>query len=105
MNIGRKTLRNIFLGASGCILLYWLLFDTERVKDVWRFVATIVSPFVIGAAIAFILNVPMRGIETRLLCIQKTGLRRILSLLLTFLAIGLVLFLVVARGSEPPGAP
>lgn len=95
LNIGRKTLRNIFLGAAGCILLYWLLFDTDRVKSVWQFIMAMIAPFGIGASIAFILNVPMRGIETKLKGIKKQGLRRLIALVLTFLAIGLVLFLVV----------
>ena len=54
-----------------------------------------VSPFVIGAGIAFVFNVPMRGIENRLKRINKKGLRRGIALLLTFAVIFLVLFLVV----------
>ena len=95
MNIGKKTLRNIFLGVAGCILLYWLLFDTDRVRSVWEFMTSMISPFIIGAGIAFVLNVPMRGIETKLMIVKKQGLRRLIALLLTFIAIGLVLVLVV----------
>lgn len=95
MNISRKTLRYIFFGAAGCIIFYWLLFDTERVHSVWQFIKSMVSPFVIGAGIAFVLNVPMRGIENRLKRINKKGLRRGIALLLTFAVIFLVLFLVV----------
>ena len=95
MNINRKTLRSLFLGAAGCILLYWLLFDTARVKAVWEFFTSMIAPFVIGAVIAFVLNVPMRSIETRMTFVGKPGLRRFIALMLTFIAIGLVLFLVV----------
>lgn len=95
MNIGRKTLRYIFLGAAGCIVFYWLLFDTERVRSVWNFISAMISPFVIGAGIAFVLNVPMRGIENRLRRVKKQGLRRAIALLLTFIVILFVVFLVV----------
>lgn len=95
MNIGRKKLRYIFLGTAGCILLYWMLFDTERVKGVWKFLMSMISPFAVGAGIAFVLNVPMSAIEKRLSRIGKQGLRRGIALLLTFIAIFLVLFLVV----------
>lgn len=95
VNIGRKTLRNVFLGAAGCIVLYWLLFDTERVRAVLSFIKSVLAPFAVGAIIAFILNVPMRAIESRLKWIKKQGLRRGVALLLTFIAIVLVLFLIV----------
>ena len=95
LNIGRKTLRNIFLGAVGCIVLYWLLFDTDRVKLVFNFLKTLFAPFALGAGLAFIVNVPMRAIENRLSKIKKPTLRRVIAVLLTFIAVALILFLVV----------
>lgn len=94
MEINKKTLRTVFLGAAGCILLYWLLHETERVKSVLGVVQSIFSPFVVGAALAFILNVPMRGIEGLLKRIKNNGLRRALALVLTFVCFILVLALV-----------
>lgn len=95
LNIGRKTLRNIFLGAVGCIILYWLLFDTDRVKLVFNFFKTLFAPFALGAGLAFIVNVPMRAIENKLIRINKPVLRRVVAVLLTFIAVALILFLVV----------
>lgn len=94
MHIERKTLRSIFLGVAGCILLYWLLHETDRVKSVYQFVMNIISPFLVGAALAFVLNVPMRGIERWLGAVKKRGLRRMIAVVLTFVFIGLVLFFV-----------
>ncbi|MCI7095961.1 MAG: AI-2E family transporter [Clostridiales bacterium] len=54
-----------------------------------------IAPFAIGAVLAFILNVPMRGIERGLKLIRKPGLRRILAVLLTFIFLLLVLTGVV----------
>jgi len=95
LEINKKTLRYIFLGAAGCILLYWLLHETERIRAVWMAVSNVLSPFVTGAAIAFVLNVPMRAIERPLKGIKKQGLRRAVAIVLTLLAVGLVLTGVV----------
>ena len=92
MNIEKKTLQKLFFAAAGCVVLYWLLHETERFQSVWKQLYGILSPFVLGAALAFILNVPMRAFERWLKGLKKDGLRRALAMLLTFLAIGLVLF-------------
>lgn len=86
MEINKKTLRNVFLGAAGCIILYWLLHETERVSSVLGAVINLFAPFVAGAAVAFVLNVPMRAIENGLKKIEKEGLRRGLAILLTMIA-------------------
>ena len=95
MELNKKTLRNIFLGVAGCIILYWLLHETERLASLLKAFWVVASPFVVGAAIAFILNVPMRAIEKGLRWIKKDGLRRGVAILLTLLAVMLVLTGVV----------
>ena len=96
MEMNRKAFRTLIGGVILCIVVYWLLHETERVKSVVKAVYNLFSPFVLGAALAFILNVPMRAIEQRLLKgITKPGSRRVLALLLTFIAIMLVLAVVV----------
>lgn len=53
-------------------------------------------PFILGAAIAFILNVPMRNIERHLVIFRKDSrLRRPISLVFTILLVAGILFLVV----------
>ena len=69
--VNKKTLRNLFLLVAGGILLYWILHDTERVGKVFGVVKKIFSPFVMGACVAFILNVPMRAFEGLLKGIKK----------------------------------
>ena len=91
MELNKKTLRNIFLVVAGCIVLYWVLHETERVTATFKTIWSLFSPFAVGAAIAFILNVPMRAIERMLGGIKKAGPRRGLAILLTFLAVLLVL--------------
>ena len=95
MEVNKKALRSLIGGVILCIVVYWLLHETDRVKSVIKAVTNLVYPFVLGAALAFILNVPMRAIERLLGGIPKAGLRRALALLLTFIAIILVLAIVV----------
>ena len=92
LDINKKTIRTVFLGVAGCIVLYWMLHETQRIAALFGGIVRILSPFIIGAAVAFVLNVPMRGIESGLKKIKKAGLRRALSLLLTLLAVALVLY-------------
>ncbi len=95
MHIDKKTIRSIFIGAAACIVLYWLLNDWDRVARVWNFLSGILAPFVVGAALAFILNVPMRAIEGLLKGVPSARLRRALAMVLTIVVILLVIFGVV----------
>lgn len=95
MQIDKKTIRYLFGVGIGCIVAYWLLHETERFTSLWSAITGIVSPFVLGSAVAFILNVPMRAIERNLKCVKRDGPRRVLAILLTFVAIILVLVGVI----------
>ena len=94
MHIEKKTLKNVFIGVALCIILYWILHETERVKAVFAVISDVSFPFVLGASLAFILNVPMRAIEGLLKGLKKPGIRRGLAVLLTFVAVILVLAVV-----------
>lgn len=91
MHIDKKTVRNIFLVTVGAIAFYWMLHETEQFKTFWATLTGMFSPFVLGAALAFILNVPMRVIEKPLKVIQNEGLRRTAAIILTLVLIGLAI--------------
>ncbi len=95
MHIEKKTIKYVFLCVIGCIAFYWLLNEFERVRAVWNFVSGIFAPFVVGAALAFIFNVPMRAIERLLEDIRAEKPRRCLALVLTLIAFVLVITGVV----------
>ena len=95
MHIDKKVMKSLFFLAGGCILLVWLLLYTEQVTGLIGYIWKLISPFVVGAGIAFVFNVPMRAIERQLEGIRKPGLRRILAILLTLGALILVLAFVV----------
>ena len=95
MQIDQKTLRSIFLGSAGCIVLYWVLHDIDMVLGLWNGFLDMMFPFLLGAGLAFILNVPMRGIESMLNDdIKRPGARRITAILFTFSAFVTVITLV-----------
>ena len=104
LHIDKKTVRNIFFVAVGAIAFYWILNETQQFKGLWSAFMGMISPFLLGAAIAFILNVPMRVIERPLGFIQNAGLRRTLAIILTFvifvlLLTGVVLLLIPQIGN------
>ena len=79
------------------VLVFWCLWKSETVLNVLSFALSVMMPFLIGGAIAFILNVPMKYLEEKLFgkAIEKKKkhldkLARPLSLVLT-----LVLFIVL----------
>ena len=94
MKIDKSILKKLFVLAAGCILFAWLVLDTARATAMFSAVWGLISPFVVGAGIAFVFNVPMRAIERQLADIRKTGLRRGLSILLTILCLVLIIMFV-----------
>lgn len=95
MMIDKKLLRKIFVLLAGCIAFGWILLDTSRATEVFLYIWGLIAPFVAGAGIAFIFNVPMRSIENQLEGIRKSGVRRTLSMLLTIFALVLVVMFAV----------
>lgn len=95
MEIDKKQIKSLVLGIMSCIVLYWLLHETERVKAAIGGFIRLIQPFLVGAGIAFILNVPTRAIEKQLRRIPKLPATRTLAVFLTILCLVLVISLVV----------
>ena len=94
MHIDKKLMHRLFLLIAGAIVFAWLVLDTARATALFGQIWDLFSPFVAGAAIAFIFNVPMRAIENQLDGIHKTGLRRGLAIILTILFLVLIIMFV-----------
>lgn len=106
MNFKNNFRRQIFLVVLG-VVLFWGLFNYKLVLGSLSWCIDMLKPFIIGAVIAFILNVPMSGIEKRFYREPKNEkykkiarkLKRPVSILLTFLitlgVITLVCWLVI----------
>ena len=89
----KKFLRNVLGIATFCILLYWGLQNMDRVGSFLGTVGGLLLPFLLGAAMAFILNVPMRAIESHLPQKLQRAHRGI-SLVLTLAAVVGVMMVV-----------
>lgn len=102
MELNRKNIIKICGIVAFGIILALALANISKIAGVLSAVSVLLSPFIVGASIAFIINVPMSSIEKRLF--KKQGkiidkVKRPLSLVITLLilcaAVFLVLFLVV----------
>ncbi len=91
MELDKKNFKRLLAVVCAGIILYWLLNEPQLASGVWSFAIRTLSPFIVGAVIAFILNVPMRFFERHLKFIQKAGLRRSIALLLTLVCGALVI--------------
>lgn len=96
MKLDRSTVLKITGILTFCILLYCALQNTAAVKGGIGTVMSYLNPFIVGGAIAFIINVPMRFIERHLFPKAKKldKLRRPLALILALLAIAAIIVLV-----------
>ena len=93
--IDKKVLMRIFLCVLGCIVFYWVLHGGDRVQTFWSFLADIFAPFVMGGALAFVFNVPLRFFERRAGFVKNLAVRRAAAITMTVVAILLVIALVM----------
>ena len=87
LKFDRKVSRGMLITIFVVVIGYMLLKETDRVKMVWNFITGIFSPFVFGALIAFIFNVPLRFFERQLSKVKNEQWRRISAILLMLLVI------------------
>ena len=71
LKIEKKTLKRILLAAVLCIVLYWFLSAPAQIGTVFGVLGNIFTPFIVGLVIAFIINVPMRWLESKMTKVKK----------------------------------
>ena len=103
MEWNRQTVKSLLLVVCGGVAFYCGLQHLGVVAGAVVWLLGILSPFVLGGGIAFVLNVPMRAIERHLFHNQRrlTKVRRPLALELTLVALTGVLtlaFCVIGPG-------
>ena len=91
---GRLFFRRVAPTVAFGVLLYLGLTHIASVMGALRFLMALLTPLLVGGALAFLLNLPMRRIERRLPKKWPFSLRRGLSLLLCFLLLILFVSLV-----------
>ena len=89
MEWNRQNIKGLLLVVCGGVAFYCALQNLDVVWGAVRWLLGILAPFLLGGALAFVLNVPMRAIERHLLKNSRRGakLRRPLALVLTLLAV------------------
>lgn len=100
MGFSKETIKQIRrLMIFGAVLVLLLMYS-EKALETALFFFRIARPFLYGGAIAFVLNLPMRGIEDRLLKSWKgksaKKFKRPVSMLLAVAAVILVITLVIS---------
>lgn len=103
MEWNKENLKGLLLILCGGAAFYVALQHLNTVFQALGWLLGILSPFLLGGGIAFVLNVPMRAIERHLYPKAKrgAGLRRSLALVLTLLAV--IGVLALAAGVIAPG--
>ncbi len=96
MKLDRLTIIKIGGLLAFAVLLYCGLQNLAAVKEGAATAFSYISPFVVGGALAFVINVPMRSIEKHLFPNSEKlkKIRRPLALVLTLLAVAAVIALV-----------
>ena len=89
MERNRQNIRGLLLVVCGGAAFYAALQHLNVVARALGWLVGILAPFLLGAAIAFILNVPMRAIERHLFpnARRGAGARRPLALVLTLVTV------------------
>lgn len=98
MDLNKKNMKNIMLLIVFAVLFYVGVQRIESVAAGFSFVVSIVFPFLLGAAMAFILNVPMSFMEKRLFSKTKgkaKKLKRPVCLVLSILFVIAILWIVL----------
>ncbi len=97
MELNKKTTLKIIGIISAAAVIFCALQNLGEVVSFLKKTFSIFTPFIAGGAIAFIINVPMRGIEKKLFPNNKRfdKLRRPAALVLTLLAIAAVITAVM----------
>lgn len=84
----------IFL-ISFTLLGYWIVNNLDSVGMLLSALFTILFPFILGVALAFIINIPMSFFERKMAKMKNKKLLRVISLIFAVLVISLVIALVI----------
>lgn len=99
MELNKNNMKKILCIVAFAIVLFVGIENVNSVLYFINVIATITAPFIIGCAIAFILNVPMRAIEKKIFSIKKLKkierFKRPISIVLVILLLIGIVFIVL----------
>ncbi len=87
-----KAIRGLILFAAVLILA---VTNFDKVTALFTIGLNVITPFLIGSIVAFVVNLPMKFVEQKILFkLKKEKLKRILSFLIALLFIGSIVWLI-----------
>lgn len=100
MELDTKNTRKIIGILFGSIFFYFVLMNTASVAKYLKTLLSVLSPFILGFAIAFVINVPMTFLEKRVFGRSKSPkvekFKRPLSMILSYLFVLAIMIIVVS---------
>lgn len=101
MKLDKENMKKIALLITFAIVLYWVINNAAVFAGILSYLTGLVMPFLIGTAIAFVMNAPLRAIERKVCSLsEKKGFgflktkSRIISMLLTFILVLAIIVMV-----------
>ena len=92
---GRDTLSRFFRNVVLILAAWWLINNMTVLGAVLSKVTNILLPFIIGGAIAFIINIPMSFFEKHMGWIKIKALRRLIAIILSVAIVSLIIYLII----------
>ena len=103
MEWNKQTIKGLLAVVCGGVAFYWVLQNLWALGGAVSWLLGILAPFLLGGAIAFILNVPMRAIERNLMPRAKSAARFRRPLALVLALVGVLGVLALASWVIGPG--
>lgn len=88
----------LFIGLGLTIIIFFLIFRFDGVSKAFHTVMSILTPFVYGGVMAYLLKTPLNWFEGKLVRIfkgEKMGLVKVLSLILVLISAVLIIFMLL----------
>ncbi|MDD4564500.1 MAG: AI-2E family transporter [Eubacteriales bacterium] len=95
MKIRSDQMKNAFILIAFGVVLIWALDNLNNLWSVLLVLLSIASPFMIGIAIAFVMNVPMRFFEKTILKKLTQKIKRPISYIITLLLFVFIIFITL----------
>lgn len=95
-----KTRKDILFIISYIAIIIFALVNFDKIITAFNYVLNILSPFIIGALLAFVLNVLIKFIETKIFGKIKEGkvwkkIKRPISITVSLILVGLIIYFVM----------
>ena len=87
--------KNCLLLITFALVGFWVVNNMDIVGNILGFIWKIIFPFILGGALAFLLNIPMTFFERKCKKIKNKTILRVMSLIFAILVIVLVITLVI----------